>query len=331
MRKIKIDKDLKTEAELFRARLIKDKAPNTKGLSKLLNKLRPRKHKVYKDYLKYLIDNYSAIQVATPDEMLVWIKKFEALLSKNKLEAILIGKKKFWENINTAMYYSYVQTEIFPEYLDKSGIKTCVYCNVQTCVVAEVKYYDRKEKKRNKVPARPVYQIDHFYPKSIYPYFATSFFNLYPSCATCNNIKREKKALFELYTESNDLEVFKYEIQNKELINRYLGASKKMAPLNIVFKSIKDNDKLLNNHNHFFAVQGVLEKNSDIAEELFLKSKLYSEAYKKSLVESFGNIFKDTKIIDRLIVGNYTNPDEVHKRPYSKMTQDIARQLKLID
>lgn len=330
MRKIKIDNDLRAQAKLFRDRLIKDRAPNTKELVNLWKKLRPKKHKLQREYLEYLINNYLAIQVATPVQMQEWIKKFEVKLSQSQLQEKLIGKKKFWENINSAMQYGYVQKDLFPEFMDKAGIKTCVYCNVQTCIVAEVEYYDSKKKKRNKLPARPVYQIDHFYPKSKYPYLATSFFNLYPSCATCNNIKREEKALFELYTESDDLEVFQFEIQNEELINRYLGASKKIAPLNIRFKSIKGDFELLNNHNHLFAVQGVLEKNTDLAEELFLKSKLYTDAYKKSLVKSFGKIFNDTKIIDRLIVGNYTKPEEVHKRPYSKMTQDIARQLKLI-
>jgi hypothetical protein len=31
-------------------------------------------------------------------------------------------------------------------------------------------------------------EIDHFYPKDKYPFLAVSFFNLIPSCLTCNGL-----------------------------------------------------------------------------------------------------------------------------------------------
>ena len=33
---------------------------------------------------------------------------------------------------------------------------------------------------------------------------------------------------------------------------------------------------------------------------------------------------------ERLLVGNYTRSKDIHKRPMTKFTQDIAKQLKLI-
>ena len=41
-------------------------------------------------------------------------------------------------------------------------------------------------------------------------------------------------------------------------------------------------------------------------------------------------LFPDEAFIDKLIIGNYTTPEECYKRPFSKFTQDIARELKLI-
>jgi len=59
------------------------------------------------------------------------------------------------------------------------GMKTCPYCNRQHTFTI----YRGKE-------IRP--QFDHFYPKSKYPFFALSFYNLVPICPTCNHLKKDK-------------------------------------------------------------------------------------------------------------------------------------------
>ena len=46
--------------------------------------------------------------------------------------------------------------------------------------------------------------------------------------------------------------------------------------------------------------------------------------------KTFHKIFPDPSTIDRMIIGNYSKPEETFKRPMSKYTQDIARQLKII-
>ena len=35
-------------------------------------------------------------------------------------------------------------------------------------------------------------------------------------------------------------------------------------------------------------------------------------------------------LIDRLILGNYSNPEEIHKRPMAKFMQDIGKEVCLI-
>jgi len=61
------------------------------------------------------------------------------------------------------------------DFVLKLGLKTCPYCNRNYTFVV----------KKGKL--RP--EIDHFYPKTIYPYLAVNFFNLIPSCQTCNKTK----------------------------------------------------------------------------------------------------------------------------------------------
>lgn len=332
MRQIKIDTELKVQAENFCSTLFQRTDVTLQQvkprLEKLKASLRPQKHVRYRQYLQLLIDNYSDILRATPNEMSSWIGKFEAILPQSSLKAnIPFKKKKFHEALVASLRYSDLQEYEFPIYLHTTQNKTCVYCNSQLCISVEIKYYNSKEKKKlSKI--HPRFEIDHHYPKSLYPYLATSFYNLYPCCGNCNRIKQDKKAHFQLYTEADILDSFRFWIDDQDVLKYY--TSTQISDIKIWFESLDGNFQLLENHNKLFMIQAIADKQIDLAEELLLKSKLYTPAYKKSLVNNLSRIFPDTTIIDRLIIGNYTKPEDVHKRPMAKLTQDIARQLKLI-
>ena len=66
--------------------------------------------------------------------------------------------------------------------------RPCPYCNIESIEVIN---------KRVDLTAEEVEQalldIDHFYPRSRFPFLAVSFFNLIPSCSKCNrNLKKQK-------------------------------------------------------------------------------------------------------------------------------------------
>lgn len=76
--------------------------------------------------------------------------------------------------------------QLYEEYLDKLRfikglkLKVCPYCGRNQINVASY------EKKRDSKPS-----IDHFFPKSKYPFLAVSFRNLIPCCSTCNDISNK--------------------------------------------------------------------------------------------------------------------------------------------
>ncbi len=63
--------------------------------------------------------------------------------------------------------------------------KTCPYCNyeVMKIVPDEPEPLDPANSTQK---AKLLFDIDHFYPKHLYPYLALSFYNHIPSCKTCN-------------------------------------------------------------------------------------------------------------------------------------------------
>ena len=82
--------------------------------------------------------------------------------------------------------------------------------------------------------------------------------------------------------------------------------------------------------NDTFSVAGIYSTQKDVAEELILKAEVYTESYRKSLIRDFPKIFTDANLTNRLIVGNYVDKNEIHRRPMSKFMQDLAKQLGLI-
>ena len=57
---------------------------------------------------------------------------------------------------------------------------------------------------------------------------------------------------------------------------------------------------------------------------------IYDASFKKDLLTNFKTLFKDEATLNRMIVGNYIEDTNIHRRPLSKFMQDIAQQLGLI-
>lgn len=55
------------------------------------------------------------------------------------------------------------------------GLRTCPYCNANYTIVS--------------AKGRFRADLEHFFPKSKYPYLSVTLYNLFPSCPTCNKLK----------------------------------------------------------------------------------------------------------------------------------------------
>ncbi len=67
-----------------------------------------------------------------------------------------------------------------------------------------------------------------------------------------------------------------------------------------------------------------------MAEELIWKSRAYNDTFMESYREAFDRLNIKDYHFKRFILGNFDRAEDIHKRPLSKMTQDIARQLGII-
>ena len=164
-------------------------------------------------------------------------------------------------------------------------------------------------------------ELDHFYPKSIYPFLAMSFYNLIPSCPICNHTKSSKVSenLINPYdVKDNDFK-FTYEPTDISFANI---ESKKYSidSFEIKFKTQNENIDI-------FKLDELYKQHKDIVVDLLMKKAYYPKSYIEELEKSFG-FTKDE--IYRYLLNNYKKEEDLHKRPLSKLIKDISEELDLI-
>ena len=276
-------------------------------------------------YLRLLNQCLSYIVHSNMEALRSYSIEFDKIISANdrKKESF----KKFKDSLLSRMGYSLLRSgdkksntdAFYPYFYADLGIKSCVYCNSQLTVSVESSGGKKSAK----------FQVDHYLPKADYPCFSISFFNLYPACASCNLKKGEDFTEFDLYTDNENTikqSDFYFQIEKKSLA--LFRITQNINDLKISFDG-----KSAEEFNKAFDIQGIYDTQKDLAAEIISKSVIYNESYKRALSNSIPNLYRSNNVINfsRFITGNYTDPKDIHKRPMAKFTQDISRQLGLID
>lgn len=199
----------------------------------------------------------------------------------------------------------------------ENGLRVCPYCNRQYITPI----YSDNGKVRG--------DLDHFLPKSKYPYFSMSIYNLVPACMFCNeSLKRDIEFDFDdinPYEDSlNDYFKFKADTNNKTINIEPSEKNKKENRQNSV-------DRHLNT----FKIKSLYNYHYDHVDELIKKREIYPDPYIKTLFKEINeripdNCFKDEEELKKLIVGYLIDKNEINNEALSKLRRDIAMQLNFI-
>lgn len=224
--------------------------------------------------------------------------------------------KTFHDRIVEAMKYKDVRQYIFPKYVVKLGIKTCVYCNTQYALTID---------EEGEEPAA-FYELDHAWPKAKYPFLAISFFNLQPCCGPCNKRKSDKGKPYSIYVEEPTKTSVQFSIENESLADYILTHNRD----NLLIQ-VSTDDTVLSELYDKIGVRRRYAKLNDEAEEMIWKAKIYNEAYFKQFYIAYGRESLNARTnLYRLLYGIYDGEEKVYSRPLTKMKQDIAKQLKML-
>lgn len=293
----------------------------------------------YKNYLEEIANDYDNaadpaknLLVLQPKEFESFIKKYEdpqrfglVKLDKDLVYRIQVSgknkgkeyKKKFWELIVDAMHYEKYVRPIMVPLIEALGIRTCVYCNLQYALTID--------------HSQGLFELDHRYPKSKYPYLCTTFYNLQPSCPTCNHGKKDDTADFGLYTD-NPAELHPFHLlttpqlylQNRRLNVKYIN-------IRLVASDTSDTTmcKLAASHGSDFQINSTYAVVKDVAEETIWRCKAFDDTYKELFVKNFPELYsKDA--LHRFVFGVYSDDNNVHQRPLTKLKRDIMKDMGVV-
>lgn len=154
------------------------------------------------EYLNYLTDNNSQklkeIIQCNPENFTLYIHEAFDILNVSDL---MITKNRVRKSHSFGLLlldrlFTYKNTRKsngFVNFYKRLGIekKHCFYCNDSEITIISRKSPSRNKPKDNK--GRMLFDLDHFYLKSRFPFLALSFYNLIPCCGICNSTFRGVK------------------------------------------------------------------------------------------------------------------------------------------
>lgn len=286
---------------------------------KIKDKINVKEYKLKDNVIDFLKNKMPHLIDGNPDELLIIHKEYEKLKFDNKDKNIADG---FFKDV----YESHFQKKNGKVFLNKLNIDTCIYCN---------RNYTLDFK--NLTNARA--QLDHWFPKTYFPILALSFYNLIPSCQSCNQIKGEGDKIVKSIIKNNKAskeQIRKWweEDSLKHLNHPYLKS------YNFKFTWIYDNSldnikvECKTNYNEtkntleFNKTEDIYNAHSEkeLKDLLYLRYK-YSDNYIDILLnKTFKGVMSKEEAY-RMIFGIKIKEEDFHKRPFSKFKHDIIEEL----
>lgn len=277
----------------------------------------------------------------------------ELASEKDAFLKIMIGEFSFLKNLKEFLDYFVAEEPRLAEYLKKSydkidselrkkiidskNISVCPYCNrnyinstykILHCnnCNQDLLVIDGTEKEcsgcnqeiNGPTKVLNTAQLDHFFPKDSYPLFAVSFYNLIPSCYSCNHVKSNRDLEYSPYDTSFPFDDVKF---------TYIPKSVDKIEI-----KINSDDSAFKNGIRILGIEELYQSHVDVVYELIWKKEVYTDSYREGLSEILNqtNLELSKAEVNRFITGHYTDKDNYGKRPLSKMVTDISRGMGLI-
>ncbi len=270
--------------------------------------------------------NFEKIVLASPNEIDILVEIWNAHQCKDKSD---------FQGFET--YYGYLTTGFKDDknkevvrYSSKNiveglNISVCPYCNRNHIKLVEVEREVKEEievkGETEKIKIR-IDELDHFYPKGKYPFLAVSFYNLIPSCKTCNQtFKGTKLVSVNPYSKIEEFS-FGLKIKNSKFYYNKDGFS----------IDYKEAEKVLKKNFEIFHIKELYNQHKDLILELIQKQITYPDSYIDELFQKYeGTFFRNREDVIRHLSNGIMEEENFHLRPLSKLTHDIAKELGLLD
>lgn len=231
------------------------------------------------------------------------------------------------------------------------NIDVCPYCNRQYIFTVTKKKIKgskggkaREGSEENFI--RP--EMDHFYPKDIYPYLSCNLYNLIPSCHSCNNSKSDKDTgtqkftIIYPYTEQfGNSGVFKVKINNIDLSSDTLFENNfNSNELRLKIESTGVLKKKIEHAKEIFHLEEVYNMHELEINDFLKRYRLYRDPKRKEILQLFHDADSNNQIdekqlnlflnimsskMEKEILGMF-EVSESKQYPLKKMKTDLKKQ-----
>lgn len=211
------------------------------------------------------------------------------------------------------------------EFLKRLQIRTCPYCN---------RNYTFTIEKNGCADFSARAELDHFYDKSEYPLLALSFYNLVPSCHTCNHGKLVAKAGVNPYFHGFEsqfkvirpvVDVPRKDVPTTEVlnINEVLNAKDK-EDFSIAVQTIDPDEQ---RNIEIFGIHELYNEHKDFVMDIIDKANAYNAVGAQNLVDAFQGTGRSPQDVFDFVWGTDLDETEIINHPLSKLKQDILKQI----
>ena len=204
-------------------------------------------------------------------------------------------------------------------FLKGLNISVCPYCNADTVFASIV-----LKKGKGAIPIRSA--LDHYYPKSKYPFLAISLYNLVPSCDRCNSKTKERREMHNYDTTHPYTDNFHDGIRFSKKILTPGGFCGNPDDFNLELVPTGKDSELITkagNMAEFFSIKEVYNSIfKHEAAKIIEKINFCVDSYRSTLKP----LGLSDEELDNLMWGDILDPSQINRNRLAKMTIDLRNE-----
>ena len=257
----------------------------------------------------YINPNIDTILIGKPDKLWELSEKFDLCLRRNSDFRIAVEYVFNYDYFRQNSIYTATDLAL------SLNIKVCPYCNrnYTSCV----RMNDGKKVVRH--------AFDHYFDRGTHPLLAVSFYNLIPSCTTCNSDIKHTASI----NLTNHLHPYVDNCTSDYKFSyKYSNALEAEYGLKV---SVKTVDPRIKNTMDCFAIEPVYNAHTDILRDLIRTRNYFSDRYLDILSDNLlKGVIVSREEMYKIVFGAEYDTAKFLDKPFSKFKRDILEELGII-
>lgn len=176
-------------------------------------------------------------------------------------------------------------------------------------------------------------QVDHYYPKAVYPFHSLSIWNWIPSCGPCNNHKSDDVTGRFLYPYDESMgDEYRFTTHIQSGVGYLVGKRGSeneftlcLEPTEACLADSKKKDfrDRADYEIEKTGIRALYSAHNSYVGDIFRQRYIFGDAYQDSLVASFPELFKSRADVRALLYMKSIEAEDIGKAPLDKLTRDI--------